>query len=243
MLEFSRRRAAQCIMAGIVACSLHAAANAATINIILSDMDVSYAGNSNGGVFFDSMGGVMGGGLNPLLADELSTAVFELDNAVVGTVLDTNDPLHGDLRIINIGATITKNILNPALGNNGGGFGFDFFTDSGFQLQVGLTNVSVLVTNGVFFFTGEGSILPGQNLPFGLILDESQPVQISYTATLPAVQAGPTTNAAISSGALTISGIAIPEPTTNLLLVSGLGALGFVLYRRRRTMALAPVRA
>jgi hypothetical protein len=230
-------------MAGMVVCSLHAATHAATINIILSDMDVSYAGNSNGGVFFDSMGGVMGGGLNPLLADDLSTAVFEVDNNVVGTLLDTNDPLYGDLRVINIGATITKNILNSSLGNNGGGFGFDFFTDSGFKLQLGMTDVDVLVTNGVFFFTGEATVLPGQNLPFGLILDESQPVQISYTATLPAVQAGATTNAAISSGALTISGIAVPEPTTNLLLVSGMGALGFILYRRRRTLALAPVRA
>jgi hypothetical protein len=230
-------------MAGIVACSLHAAANAATINIILSDMDVSYAGNSNGGVLFDSMGGVMGGGLNPLLADDLSTAVFEVDNNVVGTLLDTNDPLYGDLRVINIGATIPKNVLNTGLGNNGGGFGFDFFTNSGFQLQLGMTDVDVLVTNGVFFFTGEATVLPGQNLPFGLQFDTSQPVQISYTATLPAVQAGATTNAAISSGALTISGIAIPEPTTNLLLVSGMGALGVILYRRRRTLALAPVRA
>jgi hypothetical protein len=243
MLGLSRRRAAQCLMAGIVACSLHAAANAATINIILSDMDVSYSGNSNGGVFFDSMGGVMGGGLNPLLADDLSTAVFEVDNNVVGTLLDTNDPLYGDLRVINIGATITKNILNSSLGNNGGGFGFDFFTDSGFKLQLGMTNVDVLVTNGVFFFTGEATVLPGQSLPFGLLFDESQPVQISYTATLPAVQAGATTNSAISSGAFTITGIAIPEPTTNLLLVSGFGAVGFVLLRRRRTLALAPVRA
>jgi uncharacterized protein (TIGR03382 family) len=236
MLGSIRRRAALSAFAALVACGMTAAANAGKINIILSDMDVSYTGASNGGVFFDSMGGVNGGGKDPTFADDISTAVFELDSSVVGTLINTGsttDDLFGDLRLINVGATLAKNVLIPSVGNNGGGFGFGFFSDTGLMLSLGMTNASVLISDGVFFFTGQASILPGQNLPFGLVFDESQPVQFSYTATLPAVQAGATTNMAMASGALTISGIAIPEPAAITLAFASLVSLGAALHRRR----------
>lgn len=235
MLEKIRGRAALGLLAAVAAICLPIGAQAATINIILSDMDVSYLGSSNGGVLFDAMGGVPGGSLNPALADEISTAVFELDGNPVGTLMSGADDIHADFRLINVGATITKNILNPSLGANGGGFGFDLFTDSGFQLQLGLTDVSLLITNNVFFFFGEASVLPGQNLPFGLQFDTSQPVVFSYTATLPAVQAGATTNSAMGSGAFTISGIAIPEPAAIGLACMGIVGLGALRRSRSAT--------
>jgi hypothetical protein len=233
MLGFNRKGATLSCLSVVAACCFTVAVEAATINIILSNMDVSYAGGESGGVFFDSMGGTPGGNLNPALADTLSTAVFELDGNAVGTLTDATDDLYGDLRIINIGATITKNVFHPSLGVNGGGFGFDFFTQSGTLLRLGMTNVSAFVSNNVFFFTGEATILPGsQDLPFGLQFDESQPVVFSYTATLPAVQQGTTTNSAISSGAFTISGVAIPEPAAYMLLSVGFLAVSSLVFRR-----------
>lgn len=239
MLAFIRGRATKCFLAVTAACLLQTAASAGTINIILSNMDVSYLGSSNGGVLYDSMGGVPGGGQDPALADGISTAVYEVDGLAVGTqVGGSPDDIFGDLRIINVGATLTKGILNDDVGANGGGFGFDLFTDSGLQLQLGMTNVDLLVTNNVFFFTGEATII-SQNLPFGLQFDTSQPVVFSYTATLPAVQAGSTTNAIIASGAFTISGIEIPEPGAIALLFTAMVAVGVVIGHRSQRPELA----
>jgi hypothetical protein len=244
MLGSIRRRAAQIVFSTVVACCLPLAASAATINVILSDMDVSYSGSTSGGVLFDSMGGVAGGGMNPIMADEISTAVFEVDGNPVGTLPIAAEEIYGDLRLINVGPTLAKNVFLPSVGANGGGFGFDLFTSSGFELRLGLTSVSLFINNNVFFFTGQANVLPGQNLPFGLQFDETQPVQFSYTATLPAVQAGATTNSAMSSGAFTISGIAIPEPATYAMLCSGLLAVGvgMVWRPRRPALSMAPVR-
>lgn len=233
MIGLIRRRAAQSVLATLSVCFLSLTVQAGTINIILGNLDVSYLGNTNGGVFFDSMGGVQGGVQgDPTFADGISNAVFELDGNTVATLDGSTDPLFGDFRIINIGPSLTKGVMST-VGNNGGGFGFNFFSDSGFELSLGMTNVQVFVTNNVFFFTGEATVLPGQNLPMGLQFDTSQPVAFSYTATFPAVQAGATTGSALSSGALTISGIAIPEPGA-LIMIGGVLPLALGLMRRPR---------
>jgi hypothetical protein len=98
---------------------------------------------------------------------------------------------------------------------------------------LGIDTVDVLLSNGVFFFTGMASVLD-QNLPFGLALDASQQVAFSYTATLPGLLGPPTgRTGAMGSGAITISGImAIPEPVTAGLLSVAL--LGFAFRRRSR---------
>jgi hypothetical protein len=246
MIRSIHRRAARGVLAALAVFCVPLVVQAGTINIILSDMDVSYTGSSNGGVFYDSMGGVNGGGQNPIFADDISTAVFELDGTPVpGSPLvntgSATDDIYGDLRLINVGATLAKNTL-LTVGNNGGGFGFDFFTDTGFSLSLGMTNAQVVVSDGVFFFTAQATVLPGQNLPFGLAFNTSLPVQVSYTATLPAVQAGATTNMAMASGAFTISGIMIPEPATNVLLCTAFAMIGSQVMRRKRAVAFAPVR-
>lgn len=246
MLESLRRRAAQSVLAALTACCLPVAASAGTINIILSNMDVTYLGSAAGGTgsLFDAMGGISGGGLNAATADDISNAVFELDNVVQGSIMSSSDPLHGDLRIDGVGPTIPKNLFLPAVGSNGGLFGFDFFSDSGLNLRITTDVISLFLSNGAFFFTGEGMVV-GQNLPFGLVFDTSIPVQYSFTATLPSVPGTAVVSSAMGSGAFTISGIAaqvIPEPATGALLCTGLVLLGLVLIQRRRPFALAVVR-
>lgn len=242
MLEFIGRRATQGVLAVVAACVICTASQAATINIILSDMQVSYLGNSDGGVLFDSMGGTTGGNLNPALADSIATAVFNLDSATVDVLMDPPTEISADLRLINVGPTLTKGLTPSHVGNNGGGFGFDLFTDDGALLRLGMTSVDLLVTDTVFFFTGQATLLDQQNLPGGLAFDATQPVVFSYTATLPAVQGGGTTNAIMANGAFTISGIAIPEPGAMLLLCTALVVAGFATFRRTPRMAHAVVR-
>jgi hypothetical protein len=247
-----RRWTAQSFLAAVAACCLPLAAQAGTINIILSDMDVLYMGDEMGGAIFDAMGGINGGNLVESEADSIGTAYFEMNGApangtlAASTLINTaanGDDIRLDFLMQNIGATVPKNMFLPSVGNNANGFGLDFFTDTGLRLRLTTTNMSLRISNNVFTFDGEGTLY-SQNLPFGLAINQSLPVVYSYTATLPSVPVGgngfPIAQA-VASGALTISGIMVPEPATNLLLGSTAVAMGFVLLRRKRAIALAPV--
>src|SRR4051812_20290640 len=216
--------------------------SAGTINIILSELDMTYLGSApGGGSLFDSIAQV-GGTFNPALADSTETAVFELDNAVQGTLINnhTNNILYGDVRIDGIGPTIaTDNSLKTNLGNVGYAYGIDWFTSAGAggsNLKLQVAKIDVLLTNGVMFFTGKANVV-GQNLPFGLAFDPAQQVTFSYTATLPGISGGGgSTGSAISSGAMTISGLSappIPEPTSAVLLISAGGLMLGAAFRRR----------
>jgi hypothetical protein len=120
------------------------------------------------------------------------------------------------------------------VGNNGGGFGFDWFTQSGNNLRLGITSLdNVLVTNNVFFFTGRATVL-SQNLPFGLAFVPNS-VVFAYTATLPSLNGVSPTRFAQGSGALTISGQQIPEPGTIGLLCVGVAVLGLAAAARLRS--------
>jgi hypothetical protein len=249
MLGSIRRRAAQSVLATLAACCIPLAAQAATINIFLTDMDVAYSGTMSGGILFDFMGGPTGGSFVEATADDITSADFEVDSTNVGSLSNTaadGDDLHVDLRITNIGATIPKNVFLPTVGNNGFTFGLDFFTDTGSFLSLDTDEVSVFISNNTFFITGEVQ-LDQQNLPFGLAFDPTQPIQFSFSANFPSVPAGPTgtlMTSAVGSGVLTISGTAIPEPSTYVMLISGLVVIGLALvHNKRRTVwNFAPVR-
>lgn len=215
-------------------------ASAGTINVILGNMDVSYLGSAGGGTgsFFDAMGGHSGGNQNPLTSDSISTATFELDNTVQGTLVSSNPPLlYGDLKIDGIGPTITKNVFQPTTAGNGGGFGFDFFTSDGYLIELGIDKISYIVGDGIFFFFGTASINLGtQNLPFDLAFT-SPTVNFSFTATSVSVPGTQPIISAIGSGAFTISGEGerlVPEPATGMLLGSSLVLAGLTVFRRRR---------
>jgi hypothetical protein len=232
------------VLAAVAACCLPLAARAGTINIILSDMDVSYMGSTAGGSFYDAMGGFGGGTQTEATSDDITSAVYEMDNNIVGVLTNTGadgDDIHVDFRVTGVGATIAKNVFFPALGNNGGAFGLDLFTDSGTQLRLGTDEVSGIINNNVFFLSGTATLLQ-QNLPFGMVLDPSQPVVFSFTATLPAVPNATNMAMALGSGALTISGIMVPEPAEYALVLTAFVTGGFILTRRQRTWAAATLR-
>ncbi len=235
MLEMILRRATQGLLALFIASCLPFAARAGTINIILSDMDVTYMGGMSGGTLFDAMGGHSGGTQTEATADNISTAVFERDNTILGTMMDTGangDDIHVDLRVDGIGPTVAKNVFLPAVGANGNAFGLDFFTDTGNLLRLTTNQVNFFVSDNVMFFSGTGTVTGTQNLPFGIrpLLPN---VQFSFTSTLPAVPTTATISSALGSGALTISGVEVPEPATGLISLAGIAMAGLWLRRRR----------
>lgn len=233
MYRSLRRRKMQGLIAAIAMLCFPLAAKSATINIIISDLDVTYFGDAAGstGSVYDTIGHP-GGNLDAAEADGIETVVFELDLSQVGTLTRLDDgELSGDLRIDGVGAMLPLGSFQSGIGSNGGGFGFDFFTESGDRLRLGIDEVDLLLSNGVFFFTGSATVLE-QDLPFGLVFNTSQPVQFSYTATLPVLNGGPMVDRALASGALTISGTQVPEPATLLLVLAG--ALAALVERRCR---------
>jgi hypothetical protein len=224
------------VWSALICFSLPLVASAGTINMIISDLDVSYLGSAlgNTGAVYDSIG-VPGGNLMASEADTLETVVFEMNMSHVGTLMNSGgNTLYGDLKIGGVGSTLAQNTYLQGIGSNGGGYGFDFFTTGGDQLRLGVNSIDLLVTPGVLFFTGSASIL-SQSLPFGLAMDASQPVVFSYTATLPGLVGGNPITGAMASGAMTITGQMVPEPATAVLLT--ITALASLLSLQRRLRA------
>lgn len=235
MSERFCRRATASVMVALAVLCLPLAAQAGTINMILSDMDVTYFGGAAGntGSIYDVIAHP-GGNLNAAEADEIETAVFEMDMNHVGTLMTSaNNRLSADLRINGVGANMPLNVFQTNIGNNGGGFGLDWFTQSGNNLRLGINKIDMLLTNNVMFFTGTASII-SQNLPFGLAFLPNSNVVFSYTATLPGINGGSPPTGAMGSGALTISGQMIPEPSTQVLMGAAAAAMGVVQALRRR---------
>jgi hypothetical protein len=212
--------------------------SAGTINVILSDVDLSYLGSANGGTgsIYDSIGFV-GGNLMADQADELEVAIFELDMVPVATIMNSppGNVLSGDFRVNGMGTTLATG-YQQNLGSNGGGFGFDLFTTSGVQLRLGIDKFDdFLLTPGpnpVLFLSGTATVLSQQNLPAGLAFDMAQSVTFAYTATEVGVVGSPASGL-MASGAMTITGLQVPEPATFGLVVVGLSLGGWALVRRR----------
>lgn len=242
-LELSIKRA---VWSALLCIGLPVVASAGTINMIISDADIVYSGANFGGSIYDVVGHT-GGGLAPADADNVKTAVFEMDMNSVGTIMSGDagfGQMYADLKIDGVGASINSNPVppganfHPGIGSNGGGFGLDWFTTvGGYKLQLGINSIDLLLSSGVFFFTGSATIID-QDLPFNLQFDPNLPVEFSYTATLPGLL-GPATarTGAMGSGALTISGtMLIPEPATAALF-SMVAVVGLVALRRRKQIA------
>jgi hypothetical protein len=83
-----------------------------------------------------------------------------------------------------------------------------------------------------FTFTGLATVL-SQNLPFGLAFNTSQPVAFSYTAPRPGLSGGDPATAAIGSGAMTITGVEVPEPASIALIFACALLLGIAAARRQ----------
>lgn len=206
-----------------------ATASAGQINMILSDVDIQFQGALNS--IFDAAD-MDGGNLDKDEADAIASTLIEVDDVIQPHFMEPGLEMWGDLLL---DGGVSLNSLS--LGGGGlqplvtTGFGFHWFTSANNYLKLSIQKVDVLLTSNVFFFTAE-AVVVDQNLPDGIEFDGD--ISLSYTATAPAVQTGQSTTLALSSGALTITGIAlVPEPGTSLLIVAS--ALGLCMPMRRST--------
>jgi len=238
-----------------IVCGLPLVSSAATITMYLTDMDVTYLGsanNGNGSIYDAIAQPGADGTFVTANADELQAASFKLDSAALGTLVDTpgsaTDNMWGDLRVDGAAAgtgnlsTLLRNVINFNKGANPGTYGFDWFVKSGTTLgnflRLGLTTVNVTLTDGTlgsgseFTVSGTATVL-GQNLPFGLAFAPGQLVSFSYSAPAPGITGtNPTsTTGVLGSGAMTITGIQVPEPVSAILMLSAV--IGCSALRRR----------
>jgi hypothetical protein len=234
------------LFAIVAALCLPPAAHAGMLNIIVSGLDLQYFNQaaSNTGSIYDSISHT-GGNLNTAEADSVPSVGFQLDTVDQGTVVaPPADPMFGDFKIDGVGNPL-NNGFSTDIGNNGGGFGFDWFTAAGLSadyLRLGMTDIDVLVLSNVpapggFFFAGTATLL-SQQLPFNLEFTSST-VAFSYTATQVMITPGApnTATKVMALGALTITGegrVVVPEPASALAACMAVGLIGIAWPRRRR---------
>lgn len=214
-------------IAAAVAAGLSTACSAGTINMIVGNVDVQFVGGTDGGLLHEVSDPDFGP-LDPTQAQGVSSTEFEVDSVTPpgGLLMDPPDELYVDMYIPNLGNTLGFGSL---IDDAGGPGTIDWFTDSGEFLQLTVESINYTAVDfsvfGVFSFFAEAKVA-AQNLPLGLEYQED--VLVSYIATDAMFLSGG--SLALASGALTITGEMIPEPTTAVLAVLG----GLAACCRRR---------
>jgi hypothetical protein len=231
-------------LAGAIMFSTALSAQAGTINIQATDQELTYQDDGTGNVY-DSPD-LDGGNLDPTEADLLNAIQFNLNgNAPPASggnnvfVSNGGTGYYGDFLINDAGTSIPiSGVMLSAIGGGGPEFGFDLFSSTGgvstAVLRLHFDSMNILLNSGVVLISGKADIV-SQNLPFGLVFDANQQVDFAYTATGPGIS-GTATDASlfVAGGTINISGAdVIPEPTSLLMLLSGVTGLGLVAVRRR----------
>jgi hypothetical protein len=220
-----RRTFVSLCAAALLMAAASAPAAAATLRLEFTDLDVKFDGNS----LVDAKD-ELAGEMDPDEADPLATLDFFLDSVKIGS-LSSN--IWADLAIFGI---------DPIPANGGGpvsaaGGTLDILTgeDKGFALD--LLNVQFFLFPGGAILSGTASAeLFAQILtPFNVAFDPDEPIDVLFAL-------GPLQNKTSSggfltgfdaegTGSITGEGTIVPEPTSMLLL--GTGLLAAAAARRR----------
>lgn len=205
---------------------------AAMINTIIGNFDIAFDGASGEITDFNRPNG---GNLDTAESRTFTSLEIEVDGVTEFTKMNPPDALYGDLKLTNLGSELATGALTSGGGTGDpNAFGFDFFDTDGNSLRIGIDDIDYTVVEtglpGLNFFNwfAEGKIL-SQSLPNGIAY--ATDVLVSYTATDVMVMQGQNgVRTLVASGAMTITGNNVPEPTAAMLLaLAGAGSL----FRRR----------
>jgi hypothetical protein len=209
---------------------LGAVAEAATIEIQFSGLNLVYDGTNIFDVTSDS-----GGGGNPAQSDELISMSFYVNDDLVGSVL--TDEIFADVLI----SGVEEIPVDGGSVVSGGGSYFDLLTANstpGWGLGLNVGTMQVFYSGSEIFIVGGGlaSGLFAQDLPFDIEFDPSQDITISFvSAALDNVtDDGEFLTGFNFSGTGNVRGTRlIPEPATAGLALMSACVLAAFLARRR----------
>jgi hypothetical protein len=228
-LRYMRRTFVSLCAAALLTTLAATPAAAATLRLEFTDLDVSY--NSLTGDITDATD-PLGGEMDPSEADALATLDFFLDGVKIGS-LDSN--IWADLAIIGVDPIPTAG--GSVVNAYGGTLDILFGLDQGIALD--LSNVQFFLFAGGAILTGTATADLFQQIlvPFNVAFDPTQPIDVLFAL-------GPLANTASSggfftgfdaegTGSITGDGTVVPEPTSMLLLGSGLLAAAAARRRAR----------
>ncbi|MEX0745489.1 MAG: PEP-CTERM sorting domain-containing protein [Phycisphaeraceae bacterium] len=199
------------------------------IEIHITGIDLVYDG-----VDLYDAGGIGSGGPD---ADSVPTADFFFDDNHVGSLSsDQGNSLFSDVRVDSLNG-IPHSFSGGTFSSNSGSL-FDLFGDGTLKLSIdGVDGYAGPNLAALFLFTGIDSVVD-QSLPFGLQLDENEPIELQFGSVKISnvTESGGFITGFNARGTATITGMGVPEPGT-LALAST--AAGLILLRRRRETAVA----
>lgn len=217
------------VMVGVIAllgltCGVSAEAKTLSIQFTGLDLKLDHVTNT-----ITDTGDPGGGGFDPADADPLASMDFFIDGALVGS-LSSN--IYADVALFGVGHI-------PVGGGSAQvqGGGFDLLMKStvpAFGLSLNINSLTLSYTGNQLALSGVTSSVElfKQSLPFNLLIGE--PIQVLFIlGTLTNVQSnGVWLTDFQGSGTGTVTGTALPEPATLLML--GAGILGVSLRARRQ---------
>jgi hypothetical protein len=219
------------VVVAIVVAGLAGDALAKSIELQVAGLDLVYDGTD----IYDA-GSVLGGNGNASEADPLTSVTVLVNGRVAGTFTGgvLADVLISDVSGIPVGGGLVTSAANRDA------FGFDLVApDDGWRLSLNLDEVDIFYVGNKVAIGGAAaaSSVALQNLPFGLEMDEGEPITIAFSS---AAISGATQNGSFltgfrASGTGNINGdsmplVVTPEPSALLLLL--LGAVGLAGYRK-----------
>ncbi len=223
-----------------------AAGSLASIDLAIhiSNLSFKYDEGQNGSLF-DAMSIAGGSGIYGQ-ATRVSRIDFFLGGSIQGSLLSTDKPyvdflIHGIHKIPVGGGVVTTTSTGPS-------FGFDLLcpTLGGRFLALDLDAVNVTYIRNAdgpfvqftFIAGGPSAAVVMQNLPFGLEIDEGQPitVRVSSVNISNLVEAGGyLTGFLAKGGTADVIGLQVPEPASfAVLLALGVAGLEIGAWKRRR---------